>query len=61
MSLKPCGVKTQKYSGTSIVDHNSFEFVGRKPICSTTEKFFPVRNNGKYFYPFYPKEKHQKY
>ena len=42
------------YSGTSVVDHNSFEFVGRKPICSKTETLFPIRNNGKYFNPLYP-------
>ena len=51
----------KRYSGTSIVDHSSFELVGRKPICSRTETFFPIRNNGKHFNLFYPKEKYLKY
>ena len=32
-----------KYSGTLVVDHNSFEFVGRIPICSRIETFFPKK------------------
>ena len=58
------GTSTMLYSGSSVADHNSFEFVDRKPICSKTETFFliifetffPIKNNGKYFYPFYPKK-----
>ena len=54
-------MRWRQYSGTLVVDHDSFEFVGRKPICSRTETFFPIRNNGKYFNPFYPKENYLKY
>ena len=52
--------KKSQYSGTSVVDHNLFEFVRQKPICSRTETFFPIRNNGKDFNLFYPKEKYFK-
>ena len=54
-------MKKNNYSGTSVVDYNSFELVGRKPICSSTVTFFPIRSNGKYFNPFCPKEKYLKY
>ena len=45
------------YSGTSVVDHNSFESIGRKPIYSRTKTFYPIRNNGKHFNPLYSKNK----
>ena len=46
-----------QYSQTSVFEHNSFWKAVQKPICSKTESYFPITNNGKEINSFHvPKE-----